>query len=140
MIITLLNILCSVGGRENYCYEQYRKNVRDLNISFAKLGSEECETCDAHRLHVQRKENEEKEVISGIEEVTQCKNTERENGAMQTCCENDECDTCKTYKAHWLKVINASETYSIGRKDDESNPEKDTVFLSVVMQKAVLLP
>ena len=62
---------CSVDGRKIYCYVQYRKNVRDLNISFAKLGSEKCETCDTHRLLVQRKENEEKEVISGNEEVIQ---------------------------------------------------------------------
>ena len=110
----------------------------DLNISFAKLGSEECETCNAHRLHVQRKENEEKEVLSGNEEATQSKNMKRENGAMQTCCENDEYDTCKTYKAHWLKVIKAREAYIIDRKEDESNPEKDTVILSVDMQKVVL--
>ena len=130
---------CSVSGRKIYCYEQYRKNVCDLNISFTKLGSEECETCDAHRLHVQRKENEEKQVISGNEEVTQSKNMKRENGVMQTCCENDECDTCKMYKAHWLKVIKAREAYSIDRKEDESKPEKDTVILSVDMQKGVVV-
>ena len=124
---------CTVGGRKFYCYEQYRKNVRDLNISFAKLGSEECKTCDAHRLHV----------ISGNKEVTESKDMKKETRAMQTCCGNDECDTCKTYKAHWLKVITAREAYSIDRKESESNPEKDTkdtIILFVDMHKVVLLP
>ncbi|XP_041358684.1 uncharacterized protein LOC121375341 [Gigantopelta aegis] len=32
-------------GREGVCYETYRKEVTKMNISFAKLGEEECEVC-----------------------------------------------------------------------------------------------
>ena len=32
-------------------YDKYRNVVRDLNISFVKLGHEECEICEGFLLH-----------------------------------------------------------------------------------------
>ena len=34
------------------CYETYRLLFRKKNISFTKLGEEECETCEIHKQHV----------------------------------------------------------------------------------------
>ena len=50
-------VRCNMEERKVYCYDKYRKKECNINISLAKLGSEECERCDAHRLHVERKDN-----------------------------------------------------------------------------------
>ena len=34
-------------------YESYRKQIRQLNISFAKLGEEQCDRCTTYELHKQ---------------------------------------------------------------------------------------
>ena len=36
----------------NVSYDVYRREVNNLNISFAKLGEEECEVCISHDLHI----------------------------------------------------------------------------------------
>lgn len=32
-------------------YDHYRRVIKDLNISFVKLGNEECEICKIYNLH-----------------------------------------------------------------------------------------
>lgn len=38
-------------------YESYRLNIKELNISFTKLGHEECESCEIFEKHEHSKEN-----------------------------------------------------------------------------------
>lgn len=43
--------------KNNVSYEQYRKVVKSKNISFAKLGHEECEECEEFKLHPHTKDD-----------------------------------------------------------------------------------
>jgi len=42
-------------------YVSYGRQVRDMNISFAKLGDEECETCESHKMHLKEEKAKDKE-------------------------------------------------------------------------------
>lgn len=42
---------CATHPNQTVSYELYRKHVKDMNISFTRLGNEECETCEAYYLH-----------------------------------------------------------------------------------------
>jgi len=43
------------------CYETYRKEIDKMNISFAKLGEEECELCLLYDKH--EHDNEDTELM-----------------------------------------------------------------------------
>ena len=39
------------GHSDKVSYDSYRKIFKKLNISFTKLGEEECEACEEFKLH-----------------------------------------------------------------------------------------
>ena len=43
---------CEEDSLKSFCYSVYQKRVKELNISFAKLGVEQCEDCDEHVTHL----------------------------------------------------------------------------------------
>ena len=87
-------------------YDSYRKQVQQLNISFTKLGEEECEDCTFYNLH---------------------KHTDPE-----------ECGICEEWKLHNEKAKESRAEY---KKNVETSMEvSDTKYVSVDMQKVVLLP
>ena len=45
-------LFCAEFDRKCLSYLTYWREVKAMNISFAKLGSEECELCDKQRLHL----------------------------------------------------------------------------------------
>ena len=100
-------------------YEKFRIELNKMNISFVKLGEEECEECIIYEGHKHpNEENGEKETNSG-ENV------------------NEECETCLAWKKH-------IETARISRKlykEDAALKQGDlTKYFSVDMQKVIMLP
>lgn len=91
-------------------YEKYRKVVKLKNISFVKLGNEECELCESFQLH----------------------NIEHTPNSL-----NDDCQTCCTWNDHIKKAKDSRERYSL---DKEKIHDKNTLYVSVDLQKIIMLP
>ena len=49
---------CEEVNRKPYSYLKYWRVVNSMNINFAKLGIEECETCDSFKIHREEIENQ----------------------------------------------------------------------------------
>ncbi|KAF2895817.1 hypothetical protein ILUMI_10358 [Ignelater luminosus] len=97
------NIKCS--------YELYKKCVsKDLNISFTKLGHEECEVCETFNLH---DSNHTKTSLS------------------------EDCTYCDLWNQHIKKAAESCENYK--SVAEESFPE-NTVCFSADLEKVIMLP
>ena len=94
-------------------YEMYRRMVNELNISFAKLGNEECETCIKHNLHI-------------------CSPPEEGLTAAE---QQSFCGDCLVAETHKIKADKARSLY---KNDAESNV--DNTKFSVDLQKVVMIP
>lgn len=90
-------------------YDVYRKHVVKKNISFAKLGSEECFTCEAYKIHTK----ESKHKIP----------------------ENLDCEVCEKWNIHKEKYSSARKFY---QKDVSSSEKKEGLFVSADLQKVSL--
>ena len=115
-----------------FSYVKYTRQIRELNISFAKLGSEECEICDEHMVHLKR--NVKNNDISNESEEA---NRRSKKIDMMTTC-NGECEKCSLWKDHYKKYCETRSAY----KNDKYlvGIESDTLFQSADMQKIILLP
>ena len=82
-------------------YEFYRKRVNAHNISFVKLGEEECESCDLQDKHTEGDHPEENDDQYCAQELiyTQKRKTERKVF--------ESCDTCDTFSKH-ISMANIS--------------------------------
>ena len=89
-------------------YETYRRQIKQLNIAFVKLGEEDCELCDEHKLHM--KTHQEIQV--------------------------EDCENCKEFVLHKNRYDAARELY----KSDAVKSSSDTKYMSVDLQKVILLP
>ena len=102
-------------------YMSYHRVITSMNISFAKLGVEECETCDRFALH--RNESVNKKAGS-----------KRSNHEIESC-DDESCEICSNYKSHVSIVKCIRKLY----KNDKVRQE-DTVVVSCDLQKVILLP
>ena len=57
----MYNLFKATNKEANVCYESYRHVLRKMNVSFTKLGEEECEACEVFKQHLDdcRKKNQE---------------------------------------------------------------------------------
>ena len=110
---------CRKDSRIEKSYVTYSRQIKDMNISFAKLGCEECEICDEHKIHMGFTNNEE------------------EKFDMLETCER-ECEKCTSWKDHYAKYRETRLAY----KEDKNlvGNYGNTLFLSADMQKVILLP
>lgn len=87
-------------------YNIYRCQVKKKNISFARLGNEECETCESMRLHGHKEDN----------------------------LQLDNCDVCKSWKVHIDLAKEARELYQQEVKEnDKSNSYFSADLEKVIM-------
>ena len=94
-----------------------------MNISFCKLGEEECEVCEAIKYH---------DCKAPIISNENAPHAERLEGIQTGVC--DECDS-------WSKHYeNAALSRIAYRKDADSYPEPGKLFVSGEMQKLIMLP
>ncbi|KAL2089719.1 hypothetical protein ACEWY4_014407 [Coilia grayii] len=95
----------------NHCsYETYRKAVKSKNISFTKLGEEECESCLLQNQHVR---------------------ADHQGEASENCTQ------CERWQQH---ISEAVETRLHYRSDADRDWPDDTSVRSVDLQKIIMLP
>ncbi|KAJ8682312.1 hypothetical protein QAD02_018104 [Eretmocerus hayati] len=100
----------------NFHYELYRRMISDMNISFTKLGHEECDFCMKFEHH--HPEHNEKNLCPS-------------------------CDMCIKWVAHMKRAEIARDLYRIDAQSSKSVSEKDnpsTKFFCADMQKVIMLP
>ena len=121
-----------------------------MNISFAKLGVEECEKCDEHKIHMSENAN-----VDGAESVRKktrrnadVNENDKENSppdatkskrkeAESKVCGNT-CDICTIYLKHIEEKQLSLSCYSADK--EKAVTDKETVYLSCDLQKVILLP
>ena len=94
------------------------------NLSYCKLGEEECEVCIAYMQH---------DCDAGLEE-------ELKKGVLNDILvkiTSNECQQCDDVVRH-MKRVKVSRTQY--RKDADSDPERNSFYLSGDMQKVIMLP
>ncbi|KAK5915997.1 hypothetical protein CesoFtcFv8_001540 [Champsocephalus esox] len=97
--------------KDNKCsYESYRKAVKSLNISFTKLGEEQCESCLLQEQHVKADHQEEAAI---------------------------NCPQCEKWQIH---KDSATESRLHYQSDAERDLPEDTSTRSVDLQKVIMLP
>ncbi|XP_031356311.1 uncharacterized protein LOC116180454 isoform X2 [Photinus pyralis] len=98
---------------ETWCsYDYYRTTLRDLNISFVKLGHEDCFVCEKSDLHF--------------------KSTDHKKNSL-----NEICVDCKQYERHILKAQQAREQY---KADGAAANANGKPVFSGDLQKVIMLP
>ena len=102
----------------------YWKLINRMNISFAKLGKEQCKECIIYESHSER----------GLASLQGARYT-IEKLLNQVECQMDVCSKCKMFNSHKLNAEIARKEYE---KDNKSN--NDGVHMSIDMQKVIMLP
>lgn len=92
-------------------YEKYRKVLKSKNVSFAKLGNEECELCESYHMH----------------------NPEHTAESL-----NEDCEKCCSWKDHIEKAIESRKRYTLNKEN--YNEDLDHLCVSVDLQKVIMLP
>ena len=113
----------------NVHYDIYRQRIKALNISFAKLGLEDCERCLAHTQHMERSITS-KYTNHGVDYVMS-----KLVNAVE--CATENCEECADYKKHEMLYKVAREEYE---KDKKSEVPEDTIIATTDMQKVIMLP
>ncbi|CAH2088926.1 unnamed protein product [Euphydryas editha] len=92
-------------------YDLYRKFLKkDMNISFAQLGNEECEQCEIFKLH------------------------------QNSCKDTEHCTDCATYQIHREKYEKARTYYQQDVTQSVKQSESSKCYYSADLQKVIMLP
>ena len=97
-------------------YERYRQQLRALNISFAVLGHEECETCARQGQH-----------------------NAKEHGLSERNI-SDHTDGCKACDVHLEHITHAREAREEYRRDADRDLSDDELVVSADLMKVSLIP
>lgn len=112
-IASMYKHFCETHSNLTVSYEMYRLVLRkDMNISFAHLGNEECEVCAHFKEHA----------------------SETENNSQTSCL------FCQKYEKHKLDYQNSRKEYKKDVKRASDANTNDTCFYSVDLQKVIMLP
>jgi hypothetical protein len=93
-------------------YDVYRSFVKDMNISFAKLGHEECEQCEHFKQH------------------------DKDHTAENL---NPDCDACKNWSLHIQRAKASRDKYRLDKIESERLIE-GVIYFSADLQKVIMLP
>ena len=96
---------------ERVCYETYRKELRRLNVSFAKLGTEECDIC-----------------------LNFANSHKPEHTEFLT-----DCSLCAEHQIHLEMAQEGRHEYGIDREESKTEQSSKT-FVSADLMKVLLLP
>ena len=113
---------CEEDGLKAFSYSVYQKKVHSLNISFAKLGVEQCEDCDEHLNHLKetaqttddvetqdpQDEHEdsspsspsEKKERKTLKKTAKRSKRKGDNVDKHASCSNEKCAVCDKYQKH----------------------------------------
>ena len=101
----------------------YFRRVQQMNISFAKLGEEECEVCIEILHHECSAQNPSTEDTKKAERLANIK--------------PGECQKCDAWTQHINKSYESRNAY---RKDADTYPEPEKYCVSADLQKVIMLP
>ena len=110
---------------DKVCETTYGNRIKRMNISFCKLGEEECEVCEAHILH---------ECKAGIKFG---KEREEHNPDLINPEQRALCEACDNWIEHIEKATESRKAY---RADADKYPVPNEHFVSADMQKVIMLP
>ena len=99
--------------------EFYRQQIKKYNISFCKLGEEECDFCLLFQSHVHDVDEEDSLTTAG--DFIYMK----------------QCEICNEHQLHMQNATSSRQQY---REDKEKNCGDKEKFFSVDMQKVIMLP
>ena len=114
--ITAANMRRDYNDKHTQQNVRYRQQIRSLNISFAVLGHEECETCPRHGHH--------STVTHGLP-------------AGSVSQHADGCEACAHHQQHISHAKEAREAY---RADREKELSKEELVVSADLMKISLIP
>ena len=120
------------------CYQTYRKVVVSMNISFTKLGEEQCETCLSFEMN--KHSHDHKWDVSTERQQNNTGNTATTNTGDIEVVENEQnvsipnCEQCTAWKEHINRAREARANY---RQEVQSN---ESSIRSVDLQKVIMLP
>ena len=117
---------CSRHEDVKIFYAYYYKKGKKMNISFVKLGEEECERCDIHDKHLEDIHKLDKHELSKPDE----------NGKNRKPTSFD-CADCADFELHIKTAAEAREIYREKKNREWTDNKKAG---SVDMQKVIMLP
>lgn len=91
-------------------YDLYRSVVKEMNISFTKLGNEECDTCEVFSKH----------------------NADHSKDNLVA-----ECEQCTKWADH---IEKSNEARTLYKQHAEATPCENKIYCSVDLQKVIMLP
>lgn len=109
---------CEKIDVKSFGYSVYQKTVKQMNISFAKLGVEQCEECDEHIQHLQKEglvsteaepdnnvdeepgDSSEKKKRQSIKKIAKKSKRKGINVDKHQLCGKDGCELCANYQIH----------------------------------------
>lgn len=104
---------CTEYPDKEISYELYRQHLKKMNISFTRLGNEECETCEGYNLH---------------------KKETSHDASNQFVA---DCTVCVNWATHHEKYKKARELYS----EHKNRPqERSQIYYSADLEKVIMLP
>ena len=129
---------CKKDEQRCLSYVSYTRELKSQNISFAKLGNEECEICDEHQLHVvandvQTRRNDESDDVERVKKNGKIK---KQNKIERRICDKVICDKCSLWLSHKERYDGTRSAFD----KDCAKSEDDTLYLSGDMQKVILIP
>ena len=154
----------SLSFKENAAsYVSYSRQVRDMNISFAKLGDEECETCESHKMHLKEEKAKEDKEKKEDDKTKGTKNRKTNEGTIaedqdssqtnekkgkkvekqkhidtEKICKKGDCLSCASWSAHHKNYVETREAYNLDKS--RVGVDDKVIYLSSDMQKVILLP
>lgn len=97
--------------KNSVSYELYRRVLKEQKISFARLGNEECETCESFNLHKHTKDNLD-----------------------------EDCEICSSWKYHDKLVKDSRNLYQeFSEKVNKTDTNNEVIF-SADLEKVIMLP
>lgn len=132
--------LSVVAMYENFCakhpdnicsYNTYWQSVKQKNISFTKLGSEQCEVCEEFYANLALHDHEPEESTDDPEGDETERLTSKQNK------ESESCDRCQVWRQHKTRADRARLQY---KHDAQQDLKQNTSVRSVDLQKVIMLP
>ena len=112
---------CDEEGAKSFSYSVYQKRVKSLNISFAKLGVEQCEECDEHVNHLKEtsqmsiekagsdcnnehptyaSSSSEKKQRKSLQKIPEKSKQKSDATNKHANCADESCVLCENYQKH----------------------------------------
>ena len=117
-------------------YESYRLIYKKQNISFTKLGEEECEICEIHKQHVCKTKGKMIEPENVLNKNIPANEQDHER-ELEDRTGEDGYSICFDHNDHLQKAKISRKMYQL---DVDRNEDGNQKYCSVDMQKIVMLP